>query len=195
MRKHQIILGANTLTVIMAIVIGIGTLQPFLGGSSVVSTASVLGRDATLTGRTDIWAGLIPDVMSNPILGSGFGSFWIPATREAHQIGEAHNGYLDVVLETGFVGLLFTAILLLSSCRQAQKVMAHDFDWGSLTICFLVMALVHNITESSINSLASGLTAILLFLVVISTGATSSRTAKENAGRIQTRLTVSQGSN
>jgi exopolysaccharide production protein ExoQ len=166
MKKHKIILGANTWVVIMALIIGLGTIQPFMGGSSLKDFTPTLGRDMTLTGRTDIWAGLIPDVMRSPILGSGFGGFWIPTTREAHQVGEAHNGYLDVVLETGFVGLLFTAIFLLSSCRQAQKVMAYDFDWGSLWMCFLLMTLLHNISESSINSFTGSLTSIVLFLTI-----------------------------
>jgi O-antigen ligase len=166
MRKHQIIVGANTLTVIMAIVIGMGTLQPFLNEPSVASSAAILGRNATLTGRTEIWAGLIPDVMRNPILGSGFGSFWVPTTRVAHDIGEAHNGYLDTLLELGFLGLLPLSMYWLSSCRKAQRVMVHDGNWGSLWICLLLMVLVHNITESTINSFTSFGTAVVLFLTL-----------------------------
>lgn len=166
MKKHQIILGAKTLTLIMAIVIGVGIIQPFIAGSSAVGAASILGRDATLTGRTDIWASLIPDVMRNPILGSGFGSFWIASVREAHEIGEAHNGYLDTVLELGFVGVLSLAMYLLASCRKAQRVLVHDYDWGSLWICLLLMVLIHNMTESSINSFTTVGTSFVLFLTI-----------------------------
>jgi exopolysaccharide production protein ExoQ len=183
MRKHQMIVGANTLTVIMAIVIGLGTLQPFLEEPSVGSNAAILGRNATLTGRTEIWAGLIPDVMRNPILGSGFGSFWVSATRVAHDIGEAHNGYLDTVLELGFLGLLTLAMYLLSSCRKAQRVLALDDDWGSLWICLLLMVLVHNITESTINSFTSFGTAVILFLTLCGWAATETTAGGRGVSR------------
>jgi O-antigen ligase len=174
------IIGANTLMVMMALIMGLGILQPFWGGSTVTGFTSNLGRDTTLTGRTEIWASLVPDVLQQPILGSGFGSFWTSTIREVHNIGEAHNGYLDVVLSLGFVGLALWGIFLLSCCRKAHRVLFDDRDWGSLWICFLFMALIHNFTETSFGSFTTLLPAILLFLPVTST-ATS--TEEKGGGR------------
>lgn len=171
--KHRISLGANTLSVIMALFFCLGFLQPFIGGAYFTDFASDLGRDLTLTGRTEIWAGLLPDVMRNPILGSGMGSFWTSMTRNLHDIGEAHNGYLDVLLDFGVVGLLLIGIFIISSCRKAQRELRCNFDWACLWICFLIMALIHNMSESSINSLTTHLTSVLLFLAVSSTAAAS----------------------
>ena len=165
-QSNRIILGANSVTIIMAFVFGLGVLQPFLGGSVIKNTASNFGRDATLTGRTEIWEGLMPDVMRQPVLGSGFASFWTPITIARHAIGEAHNGYLEVLLDRGFLGIIFLAIFLISCCRKAQRVLLNDYDWGSLWICFLLMAIIHNIAESSFNSFTTHLSAILLFLAV-----------------------------
>lgn len=172
-KKYHIHVGVNTLTVIMAVIIGFGILQPIIGGSSVSGFTSTLGRESTLTGRTEIWADLFQVAMQRPIFGSGFGGFWTPATRIAHDIGEAHNGYLDVILDIGFVGVLLVSMFLLSSCWKAQKEMSSDFDWASLRICYLLMAAVHNITETSFNSLTSHLFALLLFLSVSSTVSSS----------------------
>ena len=165
-------LGANTLTAIMALVISFGVLTFFAGGSTVGALTSSLGRDETLTGRTEIWAELLPVVIQNPFLGSGFGAFWTPKAIDLYRIGEAHNGYLEVLLELGFVGLLLFSMFLLSCCRKAQRALGHNYDWGSLWICFLLMALIHNISETSINSFTTQLTAVLLFLAVSSTGDT-----------------------
>ena len=55
MKKRKIYLGAKALTAMMALVIGIGIAMPISGGALMGGTASALGRDATLTGRTDIW--------------------------------------------------------------------------------------------------------------------------------------------
>ncbi len=166
MRRRPPSPAVNVLTLLIVTIITIGILEPFLGGSYLSSISSELGRDATLTGRTGIWESLAPEVKRSPVLGSGFASFWTPMTRDAHQIGEAHNGYMEILLDRGFVGMLLLSAFLLSSSRKARNALNSDYDWGSLWLCFLVIALVHNITESSINTFTSDLTAVLLFLAV-----------------------------
>ena len=137
-----------------------------VGGATVSGFTSTLGRDATLTGRTDIWAGVLPFVEQSPLLGSGFDVFWTPEIIAAHEIGEAHNGYLEVLLHLGSIGLLLTTMFLLSCGRKFQKILSYDFDWGSLCLCMLLMTVLHNITESSINSFTTHLTALVVFLAV-----------------------------
>lgn len=166
LKKRGILIGSRSLTVIISIIIFYGTITPFVGHLSVFDVSSILGRSEALTGRTNVWAELLPVVERQPILGYGFGGFWTPKTRDFYEIGDAHSGYLDVLLEIGFVGMLLLAMFLLSSCRKAQKVMAQDFDWGALWICYLLMVVIHNIAESSINSFASHLTVVLLFLAL-----------------------------
>jgi hypothetical protein len=75
-------------------------------------------------------------------------------------------------LEMGWLGMLLFWIFFLSSCRKAHKVMQYDYSWGSLLICNLLMCLLHNVAESSLNNFSSYFMAILLFLTVSSTGAT-----------------------
>jgi exopolysaccharide production protein ExoQ len=169
MKKHQIYPGSNTLTAILALIIIFGIVTVITGGSTMGGvTTSTLGRDETVTGRVGIWKGLLPVAMERPILGYGVGGFWTPTTQLAHDIREAHNGYLEILLETGFVGIFFFSIFVLSCCRKAQKELIHDFDWACLWICFLVMFLLHNISESSINTLTNIMPAILLFMMISS---------------------------
>lgn len=166
MKRSGLRLPAGTLTVVLAAVLALGVITPLVGGSTVTGFTSTLGRDATLTGRTDIWAGVLPFFEQEPFLGSGFGVFWTPQMITSQQIGEAHNGYLEVLLHLGAIGLLLTALFLLSCGRKAHRTLNYDFDWGSLCICMLLMALLHNITESSINSFTAQLTALVAFLSV-----------------------------
>ena len=126
-----------------------------------------------MTGRTEIWADLLPVAMRQPITGYGFGGFWTAATRAAHDINEAHSGYLGLLLELGFIGLFLVAMFLLSCSRKAQRTLAHDYDWGSLWMGFLLMALIHNVTETSITSFTSYPSAVLLFLAFSSTAPSS----------------------
>lgn len=167
MKKSQIKIGLPPLMFIVAFIIGFGIATVIAGGSTMSQFTSTLGRSETLTGRTDIWAAILPIAMQSPILGHGFGGFWTPEVSEKiFQISESHNGYLEIILELGFVGILFFSIFILSCCQKAIKELDHDFDFGVLFICFIVMISLYNITEASINTFTSHLMAILLFLSV-----------------------------
>lgn len=159
---------AGTLTAVTIFLIFFGVAVVFTSGSGIRFFASSAGRDATLTGRTLVWTSLLPTVMDSPILGRGFGGFWTSKTRDAFEISGAHSGYLDVLLGTGFIGLFLLTMFLLSSCRKAHRELSHDLSWGLLWICYLILALVHNISESSVDSFTAQLTATLLFFTVCS---------------------------
>ena len=165
MKRRGTVLGPKTLIVIIAFIIVYGTVTPRIGGLSLLDVSSTFGRNETLTGRTVIWSRLVPLAMARPLLGYGFGGFWTTKMRELTS-SHAHNGYLDVVLNLGFFGLLLFAIFLLSCSRKAQRVMTQDFDWGALLICFLLMLVVHNITETSMAAFTSHLMVVPLFLAV-----------------------------
>jgi O-antigen ligase len=175
LKKFRKNLRASILMTIVFIIMIYGIVSVFIGGSSINFFASTAGRSATLTGRTEIWAALLPVAMQKPIIGNGFGGFWTSRTREVFQISEAHNGYLEVILTLGFVGILLVSIFLLSCCRKAQRELSNNFDWGVLYICYIIMAVVHNIGESSIDTLTSQLMAVVLFLSVSSTSTLSRR--------------------
>lgn len=144
--------------------IAFGVATPFLGGSDVASFTNSLGRDSTLTGRTEVWAAVIPERATRPLLGFGYGSFWTDARREMFDIPTAHNGYLDVMLELGVVGLLFYVSWLVSITGQMHRALTRDFTWAILGIAYLLVGLLYNTTESSLNSLSEYMTAITLFV-------------------------------
>ena len=95
---------------VLALLVTAG-LTMALGGGEPCFTR--LGRDTTLTGRTGIWADVIP-MVPNPLVGAGFESFWLsPRVNERLEelipglpINEAHNGYIEVYLELGWVGVV-----------------------------------------------------------------------------------------
>lgn len=144
--------------------IAFGVATPFLGGSDVARFTSSLGRDSTLTGRTEVWASVLPERATRPLLGFGYGSFWTDARRQMFDIPTGHNGYLDVMLELGEVGLLLYMAWLFSITRQIHSALRRDFSWASLGIAYLLVGLLYNTTESSLNSLSEYMTAITLFV-------------------------------
>lgn len=76
------------------------------------AVVAIIGRDLTLTGRTDIWEVLIQLISERPLLGYGYGAFWgadsMPAYRVRLEtewiVPTAHNGILEVVLAVGWLG-------------------------------------------------------------------------------------------
>jgi exopolysaccharide production protein ExoQ len=161
LRKLKLQVPQSILLALLIFLIGFGTATPFLGGSNVASFTSALGRDDTLTGRTEVWAALVPVVKRQPLFGSGFGSFWTTERRVEYQISHSHNGYLDSLLELGAVGLALNTFWLLSCARKLRAALAEDYDGASLGICFLLIALICNFTESILTSFTEPMTALL----------------------------------
>jgi exopolysaccharide production protein ExoQ len=165
MSRRKIRPARNVLNAIVIVTILYGTVTPFLGKLPVMDISSTFERDGTLTGRADIWAFLLPLALKQPVVGHGFGGFWTTEMR-SYTSSHAHNGFLDVLLDLGFLGLLVVSLFLLSCSSRAHRTLELNFDWGVLFFCYIIMATTHNIAESTVNSLTSSTTAVLMFFAV-----------------------------
>jgi len=117
--------------------------------------AQTQGKDATLSDRTYIWQDVIRIGMQHPILGTGYGGFWVPSVYpklspviDNHPM-EAHNGYLETFANLGFVGCILLAWVIIQSIRSATKVMHENFEYGRLRLALLFMVLVMNYSEAT----------------------------------------------
>jgi len=154
---------------ILAIALG-GGLILLLGGRAAITEA--LGRKPDLTGRTEIWAIVIP-MAPNPIGGAGFETFWIgPRVKEIYsKVGgllptnEAHNGYVETYLNLGWVGLCLIALILGHGYRRVLSVVRRDGALGALLITYVVTAVAFNISEAGFRML--GLEWFILLLSIV----------------------------
>ncbi|WGF87680.1 O-antigen ligase family protein [Marinivivus vitaminiproducens] len=118
--------------------------------------------DPTLTGRTEIWAFMFSKIAESPLLGWGYGSFWEVGDAGPSQqtssyviptINQAHNGYIDVIAQLGYVGIVLLVPVIVMPCIQLFEVAKTrrqiDRNVG-VFIALLVAGLIHNITESSL---------------------------------------------
>lgn len=119
---------------------------PFLTGA--------LGRDETLTGRTEVWKSVL-EINTNPMFGVGYGSFWLGNRLERlweqywwHPT-EAHNGYLEVYLQLGIIGVIIVMGVIFSAFRTVFATIKTDFEYGSLQLAMLTVATLYNVTESA----------------------------------------------
>lgn len=114
----------------------------------------LLGRDLTLTTRTDVWPVLLSRVDS-VLVGSGFNSFWT-GERLAELYGQlgiiqAHNGYLETYLNGGLLGVTLLAMVLLSAIRVANRQLTEGGEYASLAFAWVFITVVYNFTEASFN--------------------------------------------
>ena len=121
--------------------------------------APLLGRDATLTGRVDLWLILPSYIAQRPWLGYGFAGFWIQDSLNVIQIWtsvgweppQAHNGWLDAMLELGIVGLTLVVIqvvlILVNGMRAVVEGREADAQY---LVLMAFVALTYNLAESSL---------------------------------------------
>lgn len=137
-----------------------------VGGSVAVLLASnaeailgVFGRDLTLTGRTDLWVAVLDKIGERPWLGYGYGGFWRSWEGESAQVlstvrwaaPHSHNGFLDLWLDLGLLGLLTFALGFLAVCwRSVICLRLIRTSEGLLPIAYLTFLLLANLTESSL---------------------------------------------
>ncbi len=163
--KRNVIVPLGAFYACMLFLICNGTVAPFVGGANLRMITAPLDRDSTLTGRTDVWASVLPARSERPLLGYGIGSFWTDERRHLYEIPTAHNGYLDVLLDLGEVGLVLCVIWVFSCARQFHRTYTQDPDWANFSMCLLLIVLMYNVTESSLNSLTDFMTAVIVITV------------------------------
>jgi len=127
--------------------------------SDLGSVASVLDRDPTLTGRTELWATVWLMIMDHPYFGYGYGAFWRGFDGPSAEIWNgsrfhpfySHNGFLDVWLDLGILGLSLVLVSLLITFRTAfqlwRKAPSLEGSWPFLLLVYL---LISNLTEGSL---------------------------------------------
>jgi exopolysaccharide production protein ExoQ len=115
---------------------------------------SLLGRDATLTNRTELWD-TVKALQTNALVGTGFMSFWAGDRMEAvwralgPGVNQAHNGYLEQYLNLGYVGIAFIIAIASSALINVRKRLPTDYPTNVLRLCVIVTAMLYNYTEAS----------------------------------------------
>ena len=153
---------------------------------------TMIGRSTTLTGRTEIWAGILKEPL-NPFLGDGFKSFWlIPARIERHVVIQAHNGYLETYLNGGLAGLGLLLGMLVSTGGKIKKEFFTD-KFETFRLTFFLVALLYNWTEAMFNGLSLVWFVLLLAALYRPSPSTAACSAKAAAKRFPRAIPAGAG--
>ena len=128
------------------LLIGIPELRTLIVGG--------LGRDVTLTGRTIIWQAAL-DAGTDPLIGTGFGSFWLAADSiklsENWALTEAHNGYLETYLNSGLIGVALLVGVLIAAGKNALRQLSTGSALGHFYLGLFLSGIIYNYTEAAFN--------------------------------------------
>ena len=132
----------------------------------------LLGRNTTLTGRTQVWK-VVLHFAGNPLLGTGYESFWLGNRLQEirgaftdFNVNESHNGYLEIYLTLGWIGVILLGIICLTGYRKLVASLPANAEVGSLGLGWFVAGVMHNLTEAGFRMLS--LSWIFFLLAIVS---------------------------
>ncbi len=118
---------------------------------------SLLGKDDTFTGRTDVWNQLLLAIHHHPYLGYGYGSFWSGLSGESLDVTiasgwivpEAHNAYLELWIALGIPGIAACILVFWKAFSMAIRYIRTAPGWAALwPVACILFILVHGLGES-----------------------------------------------
>lgn len=139
--------------------------------NQLAAIAPLLGRDAQLTGRVDLWLILPSYIAEHPWLGFGLGGFWVADSENVALIWDAigwnpphaHEGWLDLLLELGIVGLALLSLQILQIVVRGIRAVVDGREPDSqYLIVTTFILLIYNISES--NLVRPGIMWVLLII-------------------------------
>ncbi len=125
----------------------------FLSSEVLAILPELFGKDMTLTGRAIFWQYLLEQIQNHLLLGYGFGTYWVLGSHHVNTffdesgvvMNTAHNGYIDLTLQIGLIGLLTFSILVGAYFIRSIKVRSN------IGLIVLVAILIGNLTESTLQ--------------------------------------------
>jgi O-antigen ligase len=155
-----------------------------------------LGKDASLTGRTEIWAGILRDSEKQPLTGYGYAAFWGEDSAPAKWIRAqlqwpvptAHNGWLDLLIQLGQVGVgIFVVIFGLA--LGAAVIRHRKVRDGYFATLFLAVYFVSLQSESVILT-QNGLPWVLAVAAMVRLLAPAAAPAKKSRPKLTARPAI-----
>jgi O-antigen ligase len=188
----------NRATVVVSVIFGLGFLALIvltLQRDFLISLTDDIGA---LSLRNAIWRPMLLFYLDHPILGAGYGSYWdagiaqtsvdaYKAQRWLSAVDQGHNGYLDLLVQTGLPGLVLAVSAAIAwPLIRFVPVVVKDSKKASMIFSILFMIIVENFTESSMFS-GDVFGNFLLFIVLAMLHRFELKSKKSNRNQLRLR--------
>lgn len=149
-----------------------GIVLPFMHLNSPILdkiVTIIFGKTLTFSGRTYIWKYVLGNLIDNPILGNGFNSTHTLLADKVVPIydrvaAHSHNGFLEVFLQSGIIGLILVVTILITAFRSTEymgKVQKSIFK------SYIITLIIFNYMEPYLNDQVSLITVWLPIIYII----------------------------
>jgi O-antigen ligase len=162
---------------VLIVLAGLGALIGVLAYSHYDSLMYALGKDPTMTGRTELWAGLSHLAMKRPVIGYGYTAFWQGITKGPSRslalqmdwlgLAGAENGVLEMWLELGIVGVLLYAAIFLRAAKDGLYCIGRGASPAALWYVSILFYVVATNIEGGLLLAPSNLACILPFVAFV----------------------------
>lgn len=153
-RAKDTLFGAVGLSLVST---GVAAVAVAYGNLSVLTR--LLGKDITLTGRTQLWEIVWLTIGDRPFTGHGWDAYWTGFHGPSHEVWieapwlppHAHNALLDYLLVIGIPGaLLFVALFLRATVRSTRFIRDTTDGTQMFPIMMMTYAFVFSLTEAGV---------------------------------------------
>jgi len=131
------------------------------------------GRNiSTLTDRTEVWAASLR-LAGNSFFGTGFESFWLGPRLETMwslfwwRPNEAHNGYLEVFLNLGWMGIAMLVIIIVTGYQTVIAAVRRSAPESNFMLASFAVAIVYNFTEAAFFRMMTPVWVVFLLAITI----------------------------
>ncbi|MGA3203677.1 MAG: O-antigen ligase family protein [Bryobacteraceae bacterium] len=148
----------SPLIVLLPLLIGYAGLSKVLGNLiNRISWYTYGNYD--LSGRIYIWDLVNLEIAKRPLLGWGYRSIWLvgpdsptlvdSAGSWVGKMPTAHNGYLDMMMDSGYIGIVLFVIFILTTLHAIGRVMDRDPTRAWLLLSIALFISLQNFLETS----------------------------------------------
>ena len=157
---QRAMVGVAGMSLVVALHVYVVMTGEFPTDTMLTTVLSMAGKEQTLTGRTALWQLMYAEIDRHAWFGIGYGGFWAgpggPSSMVAARLnwgppGQAHSGYIDILNELGYLGLLATTAVIGAHARNIFSIYRSPLK-GSAAFhaALLVSAIIINYAESSL---------------------------------------------
>lgn len=125
--------------------------------------------------RIEIWRATWQLIKENPILGVGFGGYWVAITRHHNSSGDrrlqqAHNEYLELLASSGVVGTAFVLWLIIAFASHARARLRSSDPFRRAACFGAVIAIltiaVHSFFDFGLHTTVNALMLVCLVVII-----------------------------
>jgi O-antigen ligase len=184
-------IAACMIVLLLAVIVWVGgdSLANKVGERDEITAAGLTGRDHVR--RKEIWSETWQVIKANPILGVGFGGYWVAIDQYHDASGtfkpyQAHNDYLDLLASGGLFGIAIVIWLVVAISKTVRERLLVNNSFRRAVCTGAIIGLsgvaIHSIVDFGLQITVNAV--VFIALIVL---ATKNIEPKETAASIDNR--------